>query len=196
MFETFTTQSHAVVDSARAIAVEMNHGYIGTEHILHGLSSAGVAGGSVINNALLVASGLSKTAIRDGIATINGGVHNTVRTRRIAFSPGGKTLWDMAVAEAVRRRDPSTRPEHILYVLVREANRSSKQRAGKVIRTVAPNLNLVQVLTAIDDLLLNDGRAERVIELDVKIARDTLALNMVKTVRHMHLYLQHNPLAR
>src|SRR5438105_1719938 len=37
MFESFTSESKTVITRAQAIALELGHNYIGTEHILFGL---------------------------------------------------------------------------------------------------------------------------------------------------------------
>ncbi len=115
MFERFTDRARRVVVLAQEEARLLNHGYIGTEHILLGLVSEGdgVAARS------LERLGVSLEAVRakvEGIIGRGGGAPSG----HIPFTPRAKKVLELSLRESLQLGHNYIGTEHILLGLIRE----------------------------------------------------------------------------
>jgi|GEM_PF-2541575 len=204
MFESFTPNAFAVAASARAFAKELGHGYVGREHMLHEFASG--VGGDTIKTALEIC-GLSEPAVRAAIDVIDGGKHPHAKSRQktvnpalaerhtgmtvpmnvlaqqrlITFAPNAETVLKMADQEA------TTEPtfEDILYVLLREAGRSSdERRITRVIELIDPHLELSAIKWVIE--MLKKGTPD---QAQVFIDRQDNTLKIMKRTRHALMHV-------
>jgi ATP-dependent Clp protease ATP-binding subunit ClpA len=142
MFERFTDRARRVVVLAQDEARELQHNYIGTEHLLLGLlgepeSLAGRA---------LDRFGMSPASVREEITAIVGR-GNEPPSGRIPFTPRAKKVLELGLREALSLHHNYIGTEHILLGLIREGNGVGAQIL------VAATGDLARVRTAVLDLL-------------------------------------------
>jgi ATP-dependent Clp protease ATP-binding subunit ClpA len=115
MFERFSGQARQVVVMAQEEARELDHNYIGTEHILLGL----LATSDSMANASLTALGYTRDDVRASVEAIIGrgkaspGGH-------IPFTPRAKKVLELSLREALQLKHNYIGTEHILLGLLRE----------------------------------------------------------------------------
>jgi len=114
-FEKFSERARRVLTSAQEEAQHLNHSYIGTEHILLGLTreEEGVAG-KVLNNL-----GVSLSKVRSAVEYIIGHGEKAV-TSEIGLTPRAKRVIELAIDEARRLGHNYIGTEHLLLGLLHE----------------------------------------------------------------------------
>jgi ATP-dependent Clp protease ATP-binding subunit ClpC len=115
VFERFTERARQVVVLAQQEARELNHNYIGTEHILLGLlrEQEGVAA------RVLESLGISFESARAQVIRIVA-PSEEVTSGQIPFTPRAKKVLELALREALSLGHNYIGTEHILLGLVRE----------------------------------------------------------------------------
>ena len=117
MFERFTDRARQVVLLAQEEARMLNHGYIGTEHILLGL----IREGHGVAATALESLGISLEAVRQQVEEIIGrGQH--VSSNQIPFAPPAKEVLELSLREALQLGHNYIGTEHILLGLIREGD--------------------------------------------------------------------------
>jgi ATP-dependent Clp protease ATP-binding subunit ClpA len=116
MFERFTDRARRVVVMAQEEARLLNHGYIGTEHILLGLirEEEGVAAKA------LSAMDIELQTVRDRVKEICGAGEEDQPEGHIPFTPRAKLVLELSLREALQLGHDYIGTEHILLGLVRE----------------------------------------------------------------------------
>jgi ATP-dependent Clp protease ATP-binding subunit ClpC len=115
MFERFTDRARRVVVLAQEEARALDHGYIGTEHLLLGL----IHEGEGVAAKVLTALGINLDAVRDGVKTVIGrGQHPPAG--HIPFTPRAKKVLELSLRESTQLGHNYIGTEHILLGLVRE----------------------------------------------------------------------------
>jgi ATP-dependent Clp protease ATP-binding subunit ClpC len=117
MFERFTDRSRRVIVLAQEEARILDHGYIGTEHILLGLirESDGHAARA------LESLGISLDAVRQQVEEIIGRGQE-VPSGHIPFTPRAKKVLELSLRESLQLGHNYIGPEHMLLGLVREGD--------------------------------------------------------------------------
>jgi ATP-dependent Clp protease ATP-binding subunit ClpC len=115
MFERFTDGARRVIVLAQEEARELNHSYIGTEHILLGLihEDTGMAG------AALDLLGVTLEGARAGVVSIVSRGPGQP-SGHIPFTPRSKKVLELSLREAMDLGHSYIGPEHILLGLIRE----------------------------------------------------------------------------
>jgi ATP-dependent Clp protease ATP-binding subunit ClpA len=115
VFERFTDRARRVVVLAQEEARMLNHNYIGTEHILLGLSreEEGVAARA------LQSLGISLSDLRSDVREIIG-EGGEAPAGHIPFTPNAKKVLEMSLREALQLGHNYIGTEHILLGLVRQ----------------------------------------------------------------------------
>jgi len=117
MFERFTDRARRVVVLAQEEARLLEHGYIGTEHLLLGL----VHEGEGVAAKTLESMGISLDAVRQQVEVIIGrGQH--APSGHIPFTPRAKRVLELSQRESDQLGHYSIGTEHILLGLVREGD--------------------------------------------------------------------------
>jgi ATP-dependent Clp protease ATP-binding subunit ClpA len=122
MFERFSGQARHVVVSAQEEARELDHNYIGTEHLLLGLLGTSDS----LANASLAALGYTRDDARASLEALVGrgkaspGGH-------IPFTPRAKKVLELSLREALQLKHTYIGTEHILLGLVREGEGRAAQ---------------------------------------------------------------------
>jgi ATP-dependent Clp protease ATP-binding subunit ClpC len=115
MFERFTERARRVVVFAQEEATDLNHGYIGTEHLLLGVTRDD---GSIAAQALQEL-GIGQDAVRGQVTEIIGrGMR--APSSQIPFTPRAKKVLELSLREALQLNHDYIGTEHILLGLVRE----------------------------------------------------------------------------
>lgn len=113
MFERFTDSARRVLVLAQEEARLLNHGFVGTEHILLGLiHESGTA------SQALESLGISLEAVRTKVAETIG--PSAAATGAPPFTPRAKKVLELSLREAQQLKHDAIGTEHILLGLVRE----------------------------------------------------------------------------
>jgi ATP-dependent Clp protease ATP-binding subunit ClpC len=115
MFERFTDRARRVVVLAQEEAKQLNHNYIGTEHILLGL----IREGDGIAAKALAELSISIDNVREQVQEIIG-QGQTAPTGHIPFTPRAKKVLELSLREALQLGHNYIGTEHILLGLIRE----------------------------------------------------------------------------
>ena len=117
MFERFTERARLVVVEARQEAKRLDHDYVGTEHLLLGLTSVG--DGLAVK--ALESLGIAVNAIRQRVEeSVDRG--EQAPEGHIRFTAQAKTVLELSLRESRDRNDLYIGTEHILLGLIREGD--------------------------------------------------------------------------
>ena len=116
MFERFTDRARRVVVLAQDEARDLNHNYIGTEHILLGMLREGEG----VAAAALHELGISLESARQRVEEIIGRGKQEPAAGHIPFTPRAKKVLELALRESLQLGHDYIGTEHILLGLVRE----------------------------------------------------------------------------
>ena len=117
MMYKFTTKAQKVLEIANDIAIELGHNYIGTEHLLYGLSEEGTGIASKILENQDVTSDNIISAIEDLIGKENNKLNQT-----IGFTPRTKRVIENAFLEAKKLGSDYIGTEHLLMGILHETD--------------------------------------------------------------------------
>ena len=117
MFERFTAHARHVVVLAQEEARQLNHNYIGTEHVLLGL--LGEREGIAFR--VLESFGLSHDSARQEVAGLVG-TGKKAPSGHIPFTPRAKKTLELSLREALALHHNYIGTEHVLLGLIREGD--------------------------------------------------------------------------
>jgi ATP-dependent Clp protease ATP-binding subunit ClpC len=118
MFERFTDRARRVVVLAQAEARDLDHNYVGTEHILLGLLREGEG----VAARALSSLGISLDAVRHRVEEIIGRGQQPAASGHIPFTPRAKKVLELSLREALQLGHTHIGTEHILLGLIREGD--------------------------------------------------------------------------
>ena len=113
----FTARAEKALELANDIAIELGHNYIGTEHLLYGLSKEGTG----IANKVLDNQNVTPEAILTKIEELIGSAE-TRSNQTIGFTPRTKRVIENGFREAKRLGSDFIGTEHLLIGIMREAD--------------------------------------------------------------------------
>ena len=117
VFERFTDRARAVLVLAQEEASLLNHGFIGTEHILLGIIHEGDGVGAQALHSL----GISLQAVRERVEeTI--GMTRSASSGSPPFTPRAKKVLELSLREALQMNHDYIGTEHLLLGLVRQGD--------------------------------------------------------------------------
>ena len=117
MFERFTDRARRVVVLAQEEARTLDHGYIGTEHLLLGL----IREGDGVAARALESLGISLDAVREQVGQIIGRGQQPP-PGHIPFTPRAKKVLELALREAQQLGHGYIGTGHLLLGLIREGS--------------------------------------------------------------------------
>jgi ATP-dependent Clp protease ATP-binding subunit ClpA len=135
MFERFTDRARRVVVLAQEEARLLDHGYIGTEHILLGV----IHEGEGVAAQALASLEIDLTAVREAVERLVPRGESTP-SGHIPFTPHAKKVLELSLREALRLAHNYIGTEHILLGLVRER----EGMAAKALVQVGADLDSVR----------------------------------------------------
>ncbi len=116
VFNGFTEKANKALNLALAIAGELGHTYVGSEHMLYGLA----AEGSGVAATLLAKKDVTKDLVRQKLEeSIGRGIPTTLSPND--FTPRSKRILEMAIYEARRLGHNYVGTEHILMAILKES---------------------------------------------------------------------------
>jgi ATP-dependent Clp protease ATP-binding subunit ClpA len=142
MFERFTNRARRVVVLAQEQARQLNHNYIGTEHLLLGLAKEddGIAG------RVLAAHGMPYEVVRqDVIDKVMIGKGDSP-SGHIPFTPRAKKTLELSLREALALNHTYIGTEHLLLGLIREGE-------GVAAQVLSKHADLLTIRSAVLDLV-------------------------------------------
>ena len=122
MFERFSVQARHVVVSAQEEARELDHNYIGTEHLLLGL----LVPSDSLANSSLADLGYTHDDVQAELETMVGRGKGTPGGH-IPFTPRAKKVLELSLREALQLKHNYIGTEHILLGMVREGEGRAAQ---------------------------------------------------------------------
>lgn len=127
MFERLTDRARRTVILSQTEARNLNHGYIGTEHILLGLIHEGEGVGALA----LKSMGIELENVRKHVEeTIGRG--QQVTSGHIPFTPRARKVLELALREALQLGHNYIGTEHLLLALIREGEGVGAQTLVKL----------------------------------------------------------------
>ncbi|MCJ7691459.1 MAG: AAA family ATPase, partial [Clostridiaceae bacterium] len=117
MFNKFTERAQKMMVYAQKEAEELNHGYVGTEHVLLGIlkEEDGLCKKS-LNNMKITLEKVKKLVVE-----YEGEGDAEIRSTEIPLTPRTKRLLELSLLEARNLNHNYVSPEHILLALIRDA---------------------------------------------------------------------------
>ena len=112
----FTTRAKKAIDMANDIAIELNHNYIGTEHILYGL----VKEGNGVASKILESQGITGVKIKNEIVELIGIGEKITET--LGFTPRTKRVLENSYIEAKKAGNDYIGTENLLIGILREGD--------------------------------------------------------------------------
>jgi len=152
MFERFTTRARRVVVLSQEEATQLNHNYIGTEHILLGL--LGEQGG--LASQALTGLGMSLEGAREEVVKLIG-MGSTEPTGRIPFTPRAKKVLELGLREALQLNHDYIGTEHLLLGIVTQGERAGQDEEGVGVKVLRRHAELPAVRAAVLNLLPSAG---------------------------------------
>ena len=148
MYYKFTARAEKSLELAQDLAMELGHDYIGTEHILYGISSEGTGIGSKV----LENQEVNSETIRQEIIEIVGEGEPIDDPDRLGFTPRSKKVIENAFMEARKLGSEYIGTEHILVGILREGD----SVAARILLDMGINLqkiynDIVKVLSEKND---------------------------------------------
>jgi Clp amino terminal domain, pathogenicity island component/ClpX C4-type zinc finger len=115
VFERFTDHARHALVLAQEEARLLNHGFVGTEHLLLGV----LHGGDRVAAQALASVGVSLDAVREQLSEIVGVPQEHPRGE-VPFTPRAKKVLELSLREARQLGHDQIEPEHLLLGIVRE----------------------------------------------------------------------------
>ena len=116
MYAQFTDKARKAVQHANAVSNELNHEYIGTEHLLLALLRVGPSPGlAIIAKLQVTATELEEMVVK----ILEKGSEPVAMTRR-PYTPRAKKVLEYALVEALALEHSYVGTEHLLLALIRE----------------------------------------------------------------------------
>jgi ATP-dependent Clp protease ATP-binding subunit ClpA len=142
MFERFTDSARRAVVMAQEEARELQHNYIGTEHLVLGVIAGDPSG---LPARVLQGIGLPLDQARSEVIAIVGRGKKAA-SGHIPFTPRAKKTLELALREALQLGHDYIGPEHILLGVIREGQGVGAQVMRTHAKLHAIRLDLIQAL--------------------------------------------------
>jgi ATP-dependent Clp protease ATP-binding subunit ClpC len=115
VFEKFDRDARQVVVLAQEEARLLDHGYIGTEHLLLGVLALDGPMADALEQL-----GITLQATRDEVEEVIGPVDRPAAGRHIPFTPRAKAVLELSLREALRLDETRIGAAHVVLGLLRE----------------------------------------------------------------------------
>ena len=139
MAKRFTENAQKVILIAQEEAKRLNHDYVGTEHILLGLSALE----GTVSNKILTGLGVTFRKVRLEIEKMVGIGDTIMLLGEIPFTPRAKKVLEFSVEESQMLGTDHIGTEHILLGLIRE----EEGMASRILENLGLNLDAVRDAT-------------------------------------------------
>ncbi|MCL2015297.1 MAG: ATP-dependent Clp protease ATP-binding subunit [Defluviitaleaceae bacterium] len=160
-----TEKAKQAIENAQHVAVMIGHDYVGTEHLLLGLSRVtdGVAAKALMNQ------GCSAQEVEGQIHELLGQNTTTTPSGPIDFTPRTKRIFETSQQEAARMNNKYVGTEHLLIALMRESDCVAMQILSEL--NVNPNKVYEDILTMLGENGTKSGMPQPMGPLSFKTAQ-------------------------
>jgi ATP-dependent Clp protease ATP-binding subunit ClpC len=117
MLKRFTERARLVVVQAQQEARRLDHDYVGTEHLLLGLTDVGEGLAVKVLESLEISPAAIRQRVEESVAR-----GEQAPSGHIQFTAGAKTVLELSLLESRGFRDSYIGTEHILLGLIREGD--------------------------------------------------------------------------
>lgn len=137
MMERYTPQAQEALGLAVGVAETLNHGYVGTEHLLIGLLQEGTG----VAAKVLEENGVEEDRVIELVSQLIA-PNPTVQTAdRTAYTPRARRVIENSYREAVRFKAAQIGTEHILIAMLREGDCV----ASRLLNTIGVNIQKLYI---------------------------------------------------
>ncbi|GAA3124175.1 hypothetical protein JOF29_008670 [Kribbella aluminosa] len=136
MYEQFSDQARQVIALAQEEARNLDHVYVGTEHLLLGV----IVQGSGTAGKVLTDLGITAPGVRDLVVEIIGRGKSGANAGAIPFTPRAKSTFEFAWGEARARGAEQVGPEHLLLGVLHDGDGVG----GQILTKLAEDVDLVR----------------------------------------------------
>ena len=137
MMERYTPQAQEALGLAVGVAETLNHGYVGTEHLLIGLLQEGTG----VAAKVLEENGVEEDRVIELVSQLIA-PNPTVQTAdRTAYPPRARRVIENSYREAVRFKAAQIGTEHILIAMLREGDCV----ASRLLNTIGVNIQKLYI---------------------------------------------------
>ena len=158
MMERYTPQAQEALGLAVGVAETLNHGYVGTEHLLIGLLQEGTG----VAAKVLEENGVEEDRVIELVSQLIA-PNPTVQTAdRTAYTPRARRVIENSYREAVRFKAAQIGTEHIMIAMLREGDCV----ASRLLNTIGVNIQKLYI-----DLLAAMGEDAPAAKDDLQGAR-------------------------
>lgn len=137
MIDRFTARAREAITLAVAAAEDLNHSYVGTEHLLIGL----IQEGSGVAAKVLETHGIQEEKVVDLVSQLISPNQMVGLAEESGYTPSAKRVLENSYREAVRFKAPLIGTEHILIAILRE----SDCVATRLLNTVGTNIQKLYI---------------------------------------------------
>ena len=169
MMERYTPQAKEALTLAVNAAEALNHGYVGTEHLLIGLLKEGEG----VAAKVLEENGVEVNRVIDLVSQLIAPNPTIQTTSRTAYTPRARRVIENSYREAVRFKANQIGTEHILIAILRE----SDSVAGRLLNTIGINIQKLYL-----DLLSAMGEDAPAVREDLQSGRGSKNTNATPTL--------------
>ena len=169
MMERYTPQAKEALTLAVNAAEALNHGYVGTEHLLIGLLKEGEG----VAAKVLEENGVEVNRVIDLVSQLIAPNPTIQTTSRTAYTPRARRVIENSYREAVRFKANQIGTEHILIAILRE----SDSVAGRLLNTIGINIQKLYL-----DLLSAMGEDAPAVREDLQSGRGSKNTNPTPTL--------------
>ena len=118
MIDRFTEQAKEAIGLAVDAAQELNHSYVGTEHLLIGLLQEG----SGVAAKVLSGCGVNADKVIELVSQLISPNQNVGLVEQNTYTPSARRVLENSYREAVRFKAPLIGTEHLLIAMIRESD--------------------------------------------------------------------------
>ena len=118
MIDRFTEQAKDAIRMAADVARELEHSYVGTEHLLIGLLQEG----SGVAAKVLSGCGVREDKVIELVSQLISPNQSVGLAERNMYTPSAKRVLENSYREAVRFKAPLIGTEHLLIAIIRESD--------------------------------------------------------------------------
>ena len=151
MIDRFTEKAREAIQTAAELAAQMDHGYVGTEHLLLGLIREGTGVAAMI----LGHYGVTEEKVLSLMERLISPASPTRVQGEVEYTPGARQVLEASYEEAVLFKAPLIGTEHILIAMIK----NGKCTAARLLNTM--NVNIQKLYVDLLNAMGDDAPADR-----------------------------------
>lgn len=151
MIDRFTEKAREAIQAAAELAAQLDHGYVGTEHLLLGLIREGTGVAAMI----LGHYGVTEEKVLSLMERLISPAAPTQVQGELEYTPGARQILEASYEEAVLFKAPLIGTEHLLIAMIK----NGKCTAARLLNTM--NINIQKLYVDLLNAMGDDAPADR-----------------------------------